>query len=66
MKTLYYGLAGAYFTNDSGNYAGTGIPGNDGWKWTENAAISGNIIDLIKTYEGAREATFVRLPVSAL
>lgn len=66
VKTLYYGLAGAYFASDNAEYAGTGAPGEDGWVWTEDAAISDEVVNLIRTYEGAREATFVKLPVNTL
>jgi len=66
VKTLYYGLAGAYFASDNAEYAGTGAPGEDGWIWTENTEAGDEIVDLIRTYEGAREATFVALPVNTL
>jgi len=65
VKTLYFGLAGAYFASASGDYAGYGSAGEDGWNWTEDAAIAKNVVNLIKTYEGNREATFVELPVQA-
>lgn len=65
VKTLYFGLAGAYFASLNGDYAGYGSVGEDGWGWTEDAAIAGDVVNLIKTYEGNREATFVRLPVQA-
>jgi len=64
VTTLYFGLAGAYFSNESGSYAGTGAPGSDGWEWTENQDKSDQILALIKSYSGAREAKFVELPVS--
>lgn len=65
VKTLYFGLAGAYFASANGDYAGYGSAGDDGWNWTEDEAIAGNVVNLIKTYEGTREATFVQLPVQA-
>ena len=65
VKTLYFGLAGAYFASASGDYAGYGSAGENGWNWTEDAAIAKNVADLIKTYEGNREATFVQLPIQA-
>lgn len=65
VKTLYFGLAGAYFASANGDYAGFGSAGDDGWNWTEDAAIAGNVVNLIRTYEGTREATFVQLPVQA-
>jgi hypothetical protein len=66
VKTLYYGLAGAYFASETADYAGIGSPAAGGWTWTENAEISTDIVNLIKTYEGAREASFVSLPVKTL
>ena len=66
VKTLYLGLAGAYFASESSDYAGLGVPGSDGWSWQVNESIRGDVVDLIKTYEGAREATFVELPIQAL
>ena len=65
VKTLYYGLAGAYFASESAGYAGIGTPGEDGWAWKERPEYKKQIINLIDTYEGAREATFVELPVVA-
>ena len=60
----YLGLAGAYFASESSDYAGLGVPGGDGW--AAGRSIRGDVVDLIKTYEGAREATFVELPIQAL
>ena len=65
VKTLYYGLAGAYFASESAGYAGIGSPGEAGWDWEERPEYKKQIINLIDTYEGAREATFVELPVVA-
>ncbi|MEC7609335.1 MAG: DUF3450 family protein, partial [Verrucomicrobiota bacterium] len=65
VKTLYYGLAGAYFASESAGYAGIGTPGEAGWEWVERPEFKKQIINLIDTYEGAREATFVELPVVA-
>ena len=65
VKTLYYGLAGAYFASESAGYAGIGTPSEAGWEWVERPEYKKQIINLIDTYEGAREATFVELPVVA-
>ena len=65
VKTIYYGLAGAYFASESAGYAGIGSPGEAGWDWEERPEYKKQIINLIDTYEGAREATFVELPVVA-
>ncbi|WP_269525184.1 DUF3450 family protein [Coraliomargarita parva] len=66
VKTIYFGLAGAFFASDNGAYTGIGIPAEGGWKWEEDKAIAGSVVDLIDTYEGAREASFVTLPVQTL
>ena len=65
VKTLYYGLAGAYFASESSGYSGIGTPGSDGWSWSEQPELSKKIINLIEVYEGKKEATFVELPVFA-
>jgi len=63
VDTIYFGLAGAFFVSESAGYAGTGTPGPDGWVWNERPEITGQVVDLIETYEGTREATFVKLPL---
>ena len=65
VKTLYYGLAGAYFASESAGYAGIGTPGEASWEWVEKPEYKKQITNLIDAYEGAREATFVELPVVA-
>ncbi|MEC8330061.1 MAG: DUF3450 family protein [Verrucomicrobiota bacterium] len=65
VKTLYYGLAGAYFASESAGYAGMGTPSEAGWEWFERPEYKKQILNLIETYEGAREAIFVELPVVA-
>ncbi|MEM7790047.1 MAG: DUF3450 family protein [Verrucomicrobiota bacterium] len=66
VTTLYIGLAGAFFADASGDYAGVGKPGDDGWVWTEDTAIAKDVVDLIDSYQGASEAKFVELPLTAL
>ena len=33
VSTIYWGLAMAYYVDDSGSYAGIGYPTADGWEW---------------------------------
>lgn len=66
VKTIYLGLGGAFFASETSGYAGKGLPGAEGWSWEVDESISKEVVDLIQTYEGAREATFVKLPVQAL
>jgi hypothetical protein len=63
VRTIYFGLAGAFFTNESGDYAGVGLPSASGWEWTAKPELGEKISQLVGVYEGAREATFVTLPI---
>ena len=64
VTTLYFGLGGAFFADDAGTYAGFGTPGDDGWVWKEDTAIAADVVSLIKSYAGAKEAKFVELPIT--
>ncbi|MGF1531913.1 MAG: DUF3450 family protein [Puniceicoccaceae bacterium] len=66
VKTIYFGLAAAYFASPASDYAGLGQPGEDGWQWSTEKSLSKPIQDLIRTYEGTREAVFTQLPISIL
>jgi Skp family chaperone for outer membrane proteins len=63
VRTLYLGLAQAYFTDTEGSYAGYGVPTADGWKWTENKELSPQIRKAIAVYESTAPVQFVELPV---
>lgn len=64
VDILYFGLGGAFFQDKSGQYAGVGYPGADGWEWKETPESASAIGDLFAVYQGTAEAEFVRLPVS--
>lgn len=61
VTTIYWGLAMAYYVDDSGNYAGIGIPSKEGWDWPEVAGAGPQIKQLIDIYEGL-EPAFVPVP----
>lgn len=63
VRTLYFGLAGAFFADPAGTYAGIGAPAANGWEWSETPDAAPRIADLIAMYENTREAAFVVLPV---
>lgn len=63
VETLYVGLAQAYFVDKTGEYAGVGRPGAQGWQWTENRDLAGRIQKSIAIYKNAAPAAFVSLPV---
>ena len=64
VSTLYFGLAVAYFVDQTGSFAGYGLPGADGWEWRTDASLSGPLRNLMAVYDGTREAQFIALPVS--
>jgi len=63
VETLYFGLAGAFFSDAGGRHAGIGMPGTDGWTWTETPDHADSIARLIAVYNGTREAEFNLVPV---
>lgn len=62
VRTLYWGLAMAYYVDGSGEYAGIGFPGADGWEWPQVEGAGAEIKRLIDVYEGAEEIQFVEVP----
>ncbi|MBC2605422.1 DUF3450 family protein [Pelagicoccus albus] len=64
VDILYFGLAGAYFQDKTGKYAGVGFPGSEGWEWKETPESASQIADLFAVYQGSAEAEFIRLPVT--
>ena len=49
------GLAGAYFVDDSGEYAGIGIPSKNGWDWPLLEGTGAKIKQLVNISEGKGE-----------
>ena len=62
VRTLYWGLAMAYYVDASGQYAGIGVPGPDGWEWPRVDAAGAEIKQLIDVYEGSEDISFVNVP----
>lgn len=63
VRTLYFGLATAYFLDASGSYSGRGTPGDTGWVWTTDASLAPSVGNLLAIYDSTRPATYVGLPV---
>lgn len=64
VETLYFGLAGAYFSDAQGKHAGVGMPAEDGWQWRETPEAANAIVRMMGVYNGTREAAFSAVPVS--
>lgn len=64
VRTLYWGLAAAYYVDSSGQYAGYGNPTADGWEWPRLDNAGETIKRLIDVYEGSEEIQFIQVPAS--
>lgn len=62
VRTLYWGLAMAYYVDTSGEFAGIGTPAAEGWEWTPVEGIGGSIRTLLDVYEGVADIQFVSVP----
>lgn len=62
VETVYVGLGAAYFVNDSGDFAGMGTPGANGWEWTPKPELASHVREVIRIYRNERAARFVSLP----
>ena len=64
VRTLYIGLAAAYYVDQSGEYAGVGFPTAEGWEWPRLEGSGEEIKRLIDVYEGSGDIEFVNIPAS--
>jgi len=64
VETVYAGLGAAYFVNESGDFAGFGQAGDQGWIWTVDPALASAVREVIRIYRNERTARFVPLPVA--
>lgn len=62
ITILYMGLAGAYYVDESGQYAGIGIPTKEGWDWPLVDGIGEKIKKMVEIYEGSGTVEFIEAP----
>jgi soluble cytochrome b562 len=62
VKTLYVGLAQAYYVSARGE-AGIGRPAADGWKWEPSPAAGRDVLTALEILQGKQTPSFVPLPV---
>ncbi len=62
VRTLYWGLGGAFYVDASGEYAGVGYPTAEGWEWPRVDGAGAEIKRLIDVYEGSEDIQFVEVP----
>lgn len=63
VRTLYLGLAQAWFVSLDGGFAGHGIPGATTWEWSPANEIAPAVKRAIDIQQGAGVAAYVSLPV---
>lgn len=64
VRTLYWGLGGAFYVDSVGEYAGVGYPGADGWEWPKIDGAGPQIKRLLDVYEGSEDIQFVEVPAN--
>lgn len=64
VKTIYLGLGAGYYVDKTGQTAGFGVPGPEGWNWTAQNELAPQVARAIHVYENAAAAIFVNLPVA--
>lgn len=63
VRTLYFGLGAAYYTDAAATFAGIGQPTLEGWKWTRvDAPVGKSIAEAIAVYQNEKQPAFVTLP----
>ncbi len=62
IDILYLGLSQAWYVDASGAFSGYGLPGAEGWTWSEDRAIATQVRNAIEIQRGRSTAAFVELP----
>lgn len=64
VRTLYWGLAQAFYVDSQGRIAGVGRPGPEGWEFSDDPGLAGDARRLLDIYQGNVDLIeFVELPV---
>lgn len=65
VKTLWVGLAAAYYLDSANGEAGYGQMSETGWQWVSQSGLRDDIEEAVALAEGqTQEARFIELPVS--
>ncbi|MEM7517331.1 MAG: DUF3450 family protein, partial [Planctomycetota bacterium] len=63
VDVLYLGAKQAWFVDRTGSHAGHGRPGENGWTWTNDESLAGEIREAISIQQRSSPPAFVSLPV---
>jgi hypothetical protein len=66
VQALYFGLSQAFYAGigATASEAGIGTVGPDGWIWTAQSELAGDIANMIQMIENGSSAAYVALPVT--
>jgi len=62
IETLYLGLSRAWYVGRADTIAGHGKANDEGWQWSENNSIAGQVRKAIEIYRKERAPDYVKLP----
>lgn len=62
-ETVYFGLGGAFYIDQTNEHAGMGVPGEAGWEWSSDNSLIPSIRKFVDIYRGTQQASYVNLPV---
>ncbi|MEM9016237.1 MAG: DUF3450 family protein [Verrucomicrobiota bacterium] len=64
VDVLYLGMSRAFYVDESGKFAGIGLPAEKGWSWKEQNGLSSKIREAISIHSRDAAPAFVNLPLS--
>lgn len=64
VEILYLGLTQAWYVDAAGKHSGHGVPGGNGWIWTEDNSLAARVRSAIEIQARRAVPAFVELPIS--
>jgi hypothetical protein len=64
VEVLYLGMTQAWYVDAAGRHSGHGVPGEQGWIWSEDPAIASRVRSAIEIQARRATPAFVELPLS--
>ena len=64
VDILYLGLTQAWYVDAAGKHSGHGVPGDEGWIWTEDLSLAPRVRSAIEIQSRRAVPAFVELPLS--
>jgi hypothetical protein len=63
-EMVYFGLGAAFYVDQANEHAGIGVPGPEGWSWTDDDTLVEPVRSFIEIYRGTKQARYIEIPVS--